>query len=78
MPFVVEQNCNCCRRAIALNEDGYHCRYCWDKYHNGLRDNDFITFEEWQKQRKDFPKFADTLKKIMDKNKVLLKKLGGK
>jgi len=42
MPFIVPINnlgiieCPCCRDFL------HHCRKCWNEYHNGERDNDYI------------------------------------
>lgn len=36
MAFVLQQECPCCRAML------WHCEDCWNKYHNGLRDKDWI------------------------------------
>ena len=37
MPFVVQPNkCSCCRDRV------WHCEDCWNKYHDGFRDKDWI------------------------------------
>ena len=34
--MLLEPECPCCRAKL------WHCEECWNKYHNGLRDNDWI------------------------------------
>ena len=29
----------------------WHCEYCWNKFHNGLRDNDWEDEETFRKKR---------------------------
>ena len=37
MPFVLKKDeCPCCEAQV------HHCKACWNKYHNGERDNDYI------------------------------------
>ena len=35
MPFLIQSECPCCRDFL------HHCKRCWDKYHNGVRDKDY-------------------------------------
>ena len=35
MPFMIQQRCPCCRERI------WHCKKCWDKFHNGKKHNDY-------------------------------------
>lgn len=36
MAMMMNPNCPCCNNFL------HHCKKCWDKYHNGQRDNDYI------------------------------------
>lgn len=36
MCFLMQTECPCCRDRLQ------HCEKCWDKFHNGKRDNDYI------------------------------------
>lgn len=40
-------NCLCCQNP---REDFWHCKDCWDKYHNGERDNDWLDLDEYRKR----------------------------
>lgn len=49
------EGCPCCESLL------HHCKNCWDKYHNGLRDNDYVppayygeslfNLDEWESER---------------------------
>ena len=39
MPIMVNPSCPCC---IGITPNNWHCHDCWDKYHNGERDKDFM------------------------------------
>ena len=47
MPSIVEFECRCCQKAMRSG-DNFHCRFCWDKFHNGQRDLDWLSREEWE------------------------------
>ena len=62
MAFLVRDDCPGCRRS-SMTGDIHHSREEWDRYHNGLRDNDYLTREQmkddiergkliWEKVRK--------------------------
>jgi hypothetical protein len=36
MGFLVNRDCKCCREMI------WHCAKCWDDFHNGRTQNDYI------------------------------------
>jgi hypothetical protein len=36
MCFILQRDCPCCRDRV------WHCLDCWNKYHFGLRDKDWI------------------------------------
>ena len=37
MVFMVNRDCKCCQdRKI------WHCEWCWNEYHNGRRDKDYL------------------------------------
>jgi len=48
MVMLLYMDCPCCRK-FAKTGDFWHCEYCWNKNHNGLRDKDFLTREEFDK-----------------------------
>lgn len=35
MPFLINHNCPCCRDWL------WHCKKCWNKYHNGEKHKDY-------------------------------------
>lgn len=54
MPIMITNDCPCCRNAINSKEayETHHCEDCWNKYHNGLRDKDWLNKEDYLKQNK--------------------------
>lgn len=48
-PFMVETDCRCCQK-FGKTGDMWHCKSCWNKWHNGERDQDWLTREEWEKE----------------------------
>jgi len=66
MAFLVKRECPGCRR-FSSTGDIHHSREEWNKYHNGLKDNDYLTHEEmkddiergklvWEKAREEMRK----------------------
>jgi hypothetical protein len=53
MVFLINNNCPCCR-TIPERNSGYHCEDCWDKYHNGERDKDWLDKEKYDKKHSEF------------------------
>lgn len=52
MVMMVHGNCKCCDK-FARTGDFWHCEECWNNFHNGKRDNDWLdekTFREMQKR----------------------------
>lgn len=47
--FLMRMDCKCCQKA-ARNFDLHHCKDCWNKFHHGKRDNDWISKEEFIKR----------------------------
>ena len=37
MPFIVSSECKCCTNFL------WHCQRCWNKFHNGIKHDDYIT-----------------------------------
>ena len=48
MVFLMTSECRCCQKT-ARTWDLWHCEDCWDRHHNGLRDNDWQNKEEFEK-----------------------------
>lgn len=65
MPMMMTDDCPCCRKWVATGEL-WHCQDCWNRYHNGLRDNDWLSKEEWEKMNPDRPKIIDCELTISD------------
>ena len=42
--FCVNPSCKCCMNP---RDDFWHCEDCWNKFHNGLKDKDWMTEREW-------------------------------
>ena len=66
MVFLFEQECRCCQKS-ARTRDRWHCKDCWNKYHNGLRDNDWESEEIFRKHNPNngfFPTIEEINKKI--------------
>ncbi len=36
MCFIIHQNCKCCQQFLE------HCLRCWNEFHNGKKDKDYI------------------------------------
>lgn len=36
MAFLINHDCLCCRNYL------HHCKKCWNKFHNGENDNDYV------------------------------------
>jgi len=56
MPMMLRSDCPCCQRFIRgfifiRGSDGWHCELCWNDYHNGIRDHDFLTEEEFKAKK---------------------------
>ena len=59
MTIIADINCMCCHNAAFANYENmtakqlievmWHCEYCWDKYHNGERDKDWLDKDEYMK-----------------------------
>ena len=47
---MINPDCKCCRK-FGRTGDMWHCEYCWNKFHNGLRDNDWEDEETFRKKR---------------------------
>ncbi len=63
MPFLVQRECSCCRGHL------WHCEKCWDTYHNGKKDNDYIEPEHYgQPMFEDIKKFVEGLGVKIDLN----------
>jgi hypothetical protein len=39
--MMLEPDCHCCQESIRELKQVWHCKFCWDKWHNGERDSDF-------------------------------------
>lgn len=71
MCFMIRQDCKCC---VNPRIDFWHCWDCWNKYHNGLKDQDWQDLGEYiasgQAQRMiDLRKeMAEDMKKIMERS----------
>jgi hypothetical protein len=50
MAFMLNRECHCCMSGGEF-KDGWHCEWCWDQYHNGKRDNDFMSHEKFVENR---------------------------
>lgn len=48
MVFLMTSECHCCQKA-ARTWNLWHCEYCWDNHHNGLRDKDWQNKEEFER-----------------------------
>lgn len=46
--MLCQTDCKCCQKALRTGSF-WHCEFCWNKWHNGLRDRDWISREEWEK-----------------------------
>lgn len=68
MVMMINQNCNCC---INPAFDFFHCKFCWNKWHNGERDNDWLDAEKYRKQQ---PSEIQKLIELMQ-NKAVIKKI---
>ena len=42
MPLTYKSECRCCQRMVRTGEK-HHCKDCWNKFHNGIRDGDYMT-----------------------------------
>jgi len=49
MPSLIIPECPCCQKFMKAG-DHWHCKWCWDRYHNGRRDNDWLPREELEKR----------------------------
>ena len=49
MCFVIQQECKCCQYFVNSG-DLFHCEDCWNKFHNGERDKDWLNEEEFKKK----------------------------
>ena len=65
MCMMLTDDCPCCRKWLKTG-DLWHCRDCWNRYHNGLRDKDWLPRELWEKMHPDTPKPIDCEKIISD------------
>jgi hypothetical protein len=54
MIVYVDGGCRCCDKAMRTG-DMWHCEYCWNEHHNGRRDKDFLTREEYEKLHEGNP-----------------------
>lgn len=49
MPFIALYCCPCCQKMVKTG-DPWHCQDCWDRYHNGERDMDWLNREEYDRK----------------------------
>jgi ribosomal protein L37AE/L43A len=65
MAFVLNPDCPCCaegmRRGMGMMV--WHCEDCWNKWHNGLRDKDFIA-EEPEEHKKSNERIAQKMREL--------------
>ena len=54
MVSLVRNECPCCTKISRTQDfrDLWHCEYCWNKYHNGIRDKDWQDEKTWQQNIK--------------------------
>lgn len=53
--MVQPDKCPCCKNLL------HHCEDCWNKYHNGLRDNDYIPPAYYGESMFDLDEWNDRL-----------------
>jgi len=46
MVFIINQMCYCCMHP---RDDFWHCEHCWDSFHNGIKDKDWLDYDEYVK-----------------------------
>lgn len=51
MPSIIEQDCKCCQKHMRTG-DRWHCEDCWNKYHHGGRDGDWLSRSEFEELNK--------------------------
>lgn len=53
MVFLVTRDCYCCVKMVSdfKIDDNWHCEWCWNKHHNGLRDKDWLDRKEFEQQK---------------------------
>ena len=52
MGFMADLQCPCCATMLK-RKSKHHCKSCWDKFHNGLKDNDWLSWDEWVEKGED-------------------------
>ena len=62
MCFLMQQECNCCSKGVKTG-DMHHCKDCWNKHHNGERDNDWISKEEYEKTHENLNVMMEKFRK---------------
>ena len=63
MPFAVTSSCRCCTTAIQ-RKTIWHCENCWNKFHNGEKDKDWLNEDKYKKTHIDETELFEQFDKL--------------